>query len=363
MSPILTLICGLAYAEPAENDTLPPAEAELEKEDSNTETEADNAKPSEEQAPATKPPPKEGSLISIEVKLTNGLNIDGEIERKEAISWNRGQPLKIWAEGEWIDLNGDSIDSISTSKPPSQINTSSSGPTPVVVQIKEEPLPQSTMGFDYPNYTASRYLYSPSALSLKKGNGYVSQKMVFFTSGAYGVTDNLTILGGTLTFFPPAMSILGVKYGVDVSDNVRIGVGGETFMSAFDDFGNGMFLANIGFANITIGNEDRNVTVAAGTGSINQNLSFPVALSGLYRLSSAMSLVTENWLILDSDGSPTMAVPSVAFRYMSRPKTGGDGYGGGQFVDFGFFGFFDLSSNGGDGALAPFPWIDFGSSF
>ena len=150
--------------------------------------------------------------MQIEVKLTNGLNIDGKIERKEVIQWAKGQPLEIWAEGEWITLKGESIDSISTSKANTTPQIATTTTNPVVVQIKEEPLPQSTLGFDYPNYTASRYLYSPSALSVPKRNGYVSQKMVFFTSGAYGITDNLTILGGTLTFFPPAMSILGIKY-------------------------------------------------------------------------------------------------------------------------------------------------------
>ena len=363
MSPILTLICSLAYAEPSESEALPPADSEVDKGDNadNSDNNSDNIVAPTPDEPVAKPPPKDGTLIKIEVKLNNGLNIDGEIERKEAIKWTKGQPLKIWAEGEWIDLNGDSIDLINTSKSPTEMSPAT---TPVVVQIKEEPLPQSTLGFDFPNYTSSRYLYSPSALSLKKGHGYVSQKMVFFTSGAYGVTDNLTVLGGTLTFFPPAMSILGVKYSRSVSDNVRIGVGGETFMSGLEmGSGNGVFLANIGFVNITLCNEDKNITIATGAGAINNSLSFPIAVSGLYRLSNAMAFVTENWIILDSDGQPDMGVPSLAFRYMSRPKTGGDGYGGGQFVDFGFFGFFTLDSNAGDVTLAPFPWIDFGTSF
>ena len=46
-----------------------------------------------------------------------------------------------------------------------------------------------------PNRT--RYLW-PIAFSLEAGEGYVSQKELLFTAVAYGVTDNITVLGGTI---------------------------------------------------------------------------------------------------------------------------------------------------------------------
>ena len=54
--------------------------------------------------------------------------------------------------------------------------------------------PREQAGFSDPNRT--RYLYSPSAFALKQGEGYLSQKQLFFTSVAYGLTDEFTILGG-----------------------------------------------------------------------------------------------------------------------------------------------------------------------
>ena len=46
------------------------------------------------------------------------------------------------------------------------------------------------------NPNRTRHLYAPSAMPLKEGEGYLSLKELFFLSGAYGVTDNVSILVG-----------------------------------------------------------------------------------------------------------------------------------------------------------------------
>ena len=85
-----------------------------------------------------------------------------------------------------------------------------------------------------PNRT--RYLYGPSALTLDAGEGYISQKELFFTSVAYGVTDNITILGGTIIpvlFAGEFFGIFGTKFSYEVAeDTFHIAGGAEAFSLA-----------------------------------------------------------------------------------------------------------------------------------
>ena len=43
---------------------------------------------------------------------------------------------------------------------------------------------------------------------MKKGESYLSQKSLLFTSGAVAVTDNVTILGGTVTLEEAYQAVL-----------------------------------------------------------------------------------------------------------------------------------------------------------
>ena len=78
----------------------------------------------------------------------------------------------------------------------------------------------------------SRYLYAPSSFSLKKGAMYVSQKELFFTSVARGITDNITILGGSII---PALIagelflISGGKISTEIKPKLRVSAGLEVF--------------------------------------------------------------------------------------------------------------------------------------
>ena len=92
--------------------------------------------------------------------------------------------------------------------------------------------PREQAGFSDANRT--RYLYSPSAFALRKGEGYLSQKQLFFTSVAYGLTDEFTILGGAALLW--AMDegfniILGGKYAIELTERWRLAVGAETLLA------------------------------------------------------------------------------------------------------------------------------------
>ena len=84
-----------------------------------------------------------------------------------------------------------------------------------------------------PNRT--RYFYSPSAHMLRRGEGYISQKELFFTSVAYGITDNIGIIAGSVL---PAWFggnngmnfIFGVKAGGTITEYFHLPGGAQTLV-------------------------------------------------------------------------------------------------------------------------------------
>ncbi len=155
------------------------------------------------------------------------------------------------------------------------------------------------MRFADPNRT--RYLYGPSAFTLKKGECYFSQKQLFFSAVACGVHDNVTLLAGAVV---PAWFmgedglnvIVAAKAGLPVADKFRIAGGFETiFVPQAGAFG---FL----FANATYGTRDAHITLAAGKPVVLRKGEFDpgamiATISGNYRISRSVALITENWLI------------------------------------------------------------------
>ena len=170
-----------------------------------------------------------------------------------------------------------------------------------------------------PNRT--RYLYGPSALSLEAGEGYVSQKELFFTAVAYGVTDNITVLGGTVLpaiFGGEFMGIVATKFSYEVVEDVfHVATGGEAFLASFDDFGAIGFL----FVNATYGNADRHLTLTVGKPfqlhSDSRSLGPAIiTASGAYRLAPRFMLVTENWFIVSDENSDFFRFNGIAGRFI-----------------------------------------------
>ncbi len=353
-----------------EGTEVPAPDAEKEETESG-ESETEPAEVPTEATPAPAPAPaqptaspkseKEMSLVKVELTMKNGLVLDAQIAVKEAMGWSPGKDVRVKLDdGEWVDVSGENLEMLKTIQKKKKPET-----LPEVAASSEQKrkvvLPTSARGFKFPNYTSSRYLYAPSAISMKKGSGYVSQKLFLFTSAAYAVNDNWTLLGGTFTFFPPVMTILGTKYSIELGQNLNMSVGGESFMSAVDSGSSG-FLANIGFVNFTVGDEDLNLTVGGGAGKVFDDIGYPIVVGGLARLADSMSVVTENWMVLGASGTPSFVIGSVAFRYTGEPSSDGRGT---RSVDFGLFGFFDTDSFGNDSVsgLFPMPWLDFAFYF
>lgn len=172
--------------------------------------------------------------------------------------------------------------------------------------------------FENPN--ATRYLFSPSAFSLRKGEAYYQNTYVVLNSFNYGVTDRFTIGAGfeiISTFSGEPIFFITPKYTFPITEKIRAGAGILYLRSAaFDDFGG----LGIGYGIITYGNTDNNATLGLGFGYVDG--SFPerpiITVSGMKRVSRKVGLVTENWLVPDNG---LYGIYSYGLRFMGEKIT------------------------------------------
>ena len=305
------------------------------------------------------------SELRITVELTNGVQFVGTAAQADLMAWVPGQPIAFTPEGgELTTIEGSRIAAIHSG------SAGSATTAPAVEETTPAPGPprveySSPQGFSHPNPASSRHLYAPSAIPLKQGQGYVSQKYLAFSSVAYAPTDNLTLLFGAPTFFPPLMTILGGKFAGEVSEGVHLGAGVEVFMLPMDS----TVLASIVFGAITLGDEDKQLTIATGKlggEMFEDTVAVPVMIGGQMRLSDSVALITENWIIIDAEPGYQVAfdlgIYSAAVRLLGRradddlgrrrmrspegfPKTS---------WDLGMI----VISDGGDDFFGPMPWVD-----
>jgi len=170
-----------------------------------------------------------------------------------------------------------------------------------------------------PNRT--RYLYGPSAIGLDAGEGYVSQKEMLFTAAAYGVTDNVTVLAGTVIpvlFAGEFMGIVALKLTHTlIEDTLHVAVGSEVFIAGFADVGALGFV----FGSATYGNDERHFTLTVGKpfqmDADSRELG-PAILtaSGTYRLTYRLAAVTENWLVLPDEDGDILYFNGLAARFI-----------------------------------------------
>lgn len=319
------LFAGTASAQESEEPAVAPAVDVnlLDTEEAAEEVTPEAPEATVEEAPPAPPAPQ----IAVEVALQNGMTLQGTVSQSDILTWSLGEPLQFTPQGGTSTLlPGDKILSIGQ---PGQA-------VPAVANAPQEQAPVSDYtspgGFTHPNPAASRYLYAPSSIPLKKGQGYVSQKYGIFSSAAYAPHDNFTVLFGTLTVFPPAMTIFGGKAGFQVAENVHVSAGGEVFIFPID----GLILASIGFGAITLGDEDQHLTVASGymNGEIfNNQAGVPIMVGAQKRLNNGVALITENWAVFDADdltgGQASQAmqlfIGSAAVRLLGRRSGTYDG--------------------------------------
>ena len=301
--------------------------------------------PTNEEAEATQQDAASQS-IRVNITLNNGITLAGSLPINELMLWQPGSEGTFHftpTDGSPMELPMQNVTSIEThqnnknsqnevSQPQKEEQNEQDTKETVSAPVEAaapEPIQRNANGFLYENPAASRYLYAPSSIGLQKGQGYVSQKLVF-TTGVYAISDNVTILMGA---FGPFVTVTGAKFSKQVSDKVHLGTGAELFFlplagtaDSSDPLPN--IPLSIFFGSVTYGDLDQHITFASGyiyDQLISQSKSsVPVMVAGHKRIVDRVALVSENWLLLEpsqfNSENPMFIgnINSIAFRIIGR---------------------------------------------
>jgi len=168
-----------------------------------------------------------------------------------------------------------------------------------------------------PNY--SRLLFAPTGRPLKRGDGYFSDYYIFFPGVAYGITDNLSLMGG-FSIIPglglgDQLIYLAPRIGKSISDQLALS-GGTLFLS-LPEIG----AAGLLFATGTYGPPEKSLTggIAFGYAIGDEDAAISgnpvIMLGGNIRLSDHLAFISENWIITGGDLSLSTQPFSVALRF------------------------------------------------
>jgi len=182
---------------------------------------------------------------------------------------------------------------------------------------------------DDPNST--RLFFTSTARPLAKGEGYISSFMLFFPFVAYGVTDRITIAGGTPILPGLIGEVFYVAPKVTLFDrgkaSVAIGALGLWVPKVLDEGSIGIL-----YGATTWGSRDRAITAGAGWGYATGMGTSGIAndpvfmIGGETRISRRVKLITENWLFFG--GPETGGLISGGFRFIGDRISADLGFGG-----------------------------------
>ncbi len=143
-----------------------------------------------------------------------------------------------------------------------------------------------------PNY----FLIGGNAINHKKGQWVYQNGMLSYNAFSYGFTDNISMKISSFIGVDENV-IIHPKVTFPISDIFHVGFG-----NAFVITGNGW--GSLLQATTTLGNKDRNLSLALGFAYVNGEGFFPIpviSINGVYRFSEKVAFMTENWLLRSSD--------------------------------------------------------------
>lgn len=249
----------------------------------------------------------------------------------------------------------------------------------VMKELGDDSFVKGSYWFENPNHT--RYVIGPSAFPLKKGEGYYQNLYLFAHSFNYGITDNISIGGGTeiatLIFAqePPSLFFLTPKVGFDITPKFKAGAG--VLYIHLSDFFMGESGAHYGIAYGlgTLGTKNNNFTLGLGWGFHSYKYrAFPsdeiktdrglsempiITFSGMARLARRFALTSENWLFPVEERQYSNGVETVNTMYQFIFSYGMRFMGEKMAVDFGFFNTAEIAEN----IIIGVPYIDFTVNF
>jgi opacity protein-like surface antigen len=151
----------------------------------------------------------------------------------------------------------------------------------------------------------NRLFFGPTARNLRQGEGVVQDVWIYLAGINYGITDNISV-GGYLSVLPGVapqnqLLILTPKVSLPLRDDLHVAAG--VLYMRIPDFDDGGFGVGLLYGALTSGSADNNVTVGLGYGFASGGVgSTPtLLLGGQRRISRKVSLLTENYIIANSE--------------------------------------------------------------
>ena len=200
----------------------------------------------------------------------------------------------------------------------------------------------------FPNPHPTRYFFGPSAIPLKKGEGYFQNVWVFANSVQIGITDHFSMGGGMVI---PILFFVTPKFGYKVADYVHVGGGAIIASTISTSFSFGVAAA---YGSVTLGNNENNFTLNLGWGAVNQENSNSttgnskaswelskkpiVTYSGMVRIARKFALVSENWVFSTKDyenSSNSATIDQYSYNYHTVMSAGFRFLGEKSSFDFG----------------------------
>lgn len=169
-------------------------------------------------------------------------------------------------------------------------------PVPAAAQ-QPDPVPPAPIQAQLPDPNPTRLFFGPTGRSIKKGEGYVGVYELFLPFVQVGITDRLSIGGGTPLVFGQGGDRpfwITPKFQVQESAKVSTAVGALHFLN-IDDIDLGIaYLAS------TIGTTDNAVTLGVGWAYVNTNDdnegAWVAMIGGERRVGRKVKLITENYV-------------------------------------------------------------------
>ena len=153
--------------------------------------------------------------------------------------------------------------------------------------------------FKFANPHETKYFFGPSGIPTKKGKGYYQNILATTNFFNYGITKNISIDGGfefISTVVGSPSWFLNPKAGFNLSENIHVAGGFITVGAA------GAGTASFGYGVFTLGDSETNLSIGAGYGLLDGELSdYPaIMISGTHRINNSIALLSENYVIPNS---------------------------------------------------------------
>ena len=198
----------------------------------------------------------------------------------------------------------------------------------------------------------TRLFFGPTGRTLAGGTGYFSDLYLFLITGAWGITDRITLGAGTslfpgTDFFHDNVYYLTPKVALVRGESFNLAAGA---LIGFAGRANGS--AGVYYVAATSGRSDGSITYGLGYSYFNSRVSgdATLMLGGNLRIARRVSLMTENYVFTGGGGAGGYWVPIYGVRFIGEHLS----------ADVGLVNF---AGRGSDPIFPGIPWVGFAVKF